>query len=217
MEIYFKRGSELFECTDEFSDRDIGCIVDDGYDLSGLDHTEENGYESRIYSKTYIEDGKSVDIQYVRESDFIDMVKEHNIFAMEALFQEPCSEYLKYFKLDKWQLRQNFSQVSSNSWVKAKKKMTVEKDLDMRCGAKSLFHSIRIPMFAVQIARHGRITHYNAAILLHEEIMKDLSNGFKWDDFKAKYRPLWKEWHHAMVDACPKPLEYIQDKMSKIM
>ena len=44
--------------------------------------------------------------------------------------------------------------------IKAKKKMIVEKDLDMRCGAKSLFPSIRIPMFAVQIAKHGKITQY---------------------------------------------------------
>ena len=204
--IFFKRGSHLFETNDEQSDIDVGCIVDDNYDLSNCTHTTETGFENRLYCESYEKDGVGVDVQYVRESDFIDMIKEHRIFALEALFQEPCAGYLKHFELDKWKLRQEFSGVSSNSWVKAKKKMTVEKDLDMRCGAKSLFHSIRIPMFAVQIAKHGKITQYNCGVMLHKEIMKDLKNGFGWEDFNKKYKPLWKEWHHAMVEVCPKPV-----------
>ena len=158
--IFFNRGSHLFETNDEQSDIDVGCIVDDNYDLSNYTHTTETGFENRLYCESYEKDGVGVDVQYVRESDFIDMIKEHRIFALEALFQEPCAGYLKHFELDKWKLRQEFSGISSNSWVKAKKKMTVEKDLDMRCGAKSLFHSIRISMFAVQIAKHGKITQY---------------------------------------------------------
>lgn len=206
MEIFFQRGSTLFGTRDELSDTDLGCIVDDGHDMSGLTHTEEAGFENRLYSGTLVKDGVVTDIQYVREGDFIDMVEEHRVFALEALFQEPCAGYLKHFTLDRWRLRQEFSAVSSNSWVKAKKKMTVEKDLDMRCGAKSLFHSIRILMFAVQIARHGKITHYNCGTTLHGEIMEDLAGGFGWEDFDRKYKPLWKEWHHAMVEACPKPV-----------
>ena len=158
--IFFNRGSHLFETNDEQSDIDVGCIVDDNYDLSNYTHTTETSFENRLYCESYEKDGVGVDVQYVRESDFIDMIKEHRIFALEALFQEPCAGYLKHFELDKWKLRREFSGVSSNSWVKAKKKMIVEKDLDMRCGAKSLFHSIRISMFAVQIAKHGKITQY---------------------------------------------------------
>ena len=206
-ELYFNRGSILFETTDSQSDTDVGCIVDDNYNLSKLSHTTEPGYENRLYSSVSNDTfGKPIDIQYVRESDFIDMIIEHKVFAMEALFQPQCSYYLKYFNLDKWKLRQEFSGVSSNSWVKAKKKMTVEKDLDMRCGAKSLFHSIRLLMFAVQIAKDGKITHYNCGIELHKDIMDDLKKGFTWEDFNKKYKPIWKEWHHAMVEACPKPV-----------
>lgn len=212
MQLFFKRGSKLFETEDELSDIDVGFVVDDDFDLSAFSHTSEDGYENRIWSDTgYTKvDEKEIpiDVQYVRESDFIDMIREHRIFALEAVFQEDSlSDYKKYFELDKWKLRQEFSAVSSNSWVKAKKKMTVEKDLDMRCGAKSLFHSIRLLMEAVQIARHGRITHYNCGVLLHKEIMDDLKNGFKWEDFKEKYRPVWKEWHHTLIEECPKPVE----------
>lgn len=211
-EIYFLRGSLLFETKDEFSDIDIGVVVNDDYNLDGYEHTTETGYENRIYSASEMikVDGveKMCDLQCVRESDFIDMVHEHRIFALEAIFQDDdIANYRKHFELDKWKLRQEFSAVASNSWVKAKKKMTVEKDLDMRCGAKSLFHSIRLLMEAVDIAKHGRITHYNCGILLHKEIMDDLKNGFGWEDFKEKYRPIWKEWHHALIEECPKPKE----------
>lgn len=207
MQLFFKRGSYLFNTNDEKSDIDFGCIVDDNHYLSDYTHTTETGFENRLYCESYEKNGVSVDVQYIRESDFIDMIKEHRIFALEALFQEMCVSYLKHFELDKWKLRQEFSGVSSNSWVKAKKKMTVEKDLDMRCGAKSLFHSIRILMFAVQIAKYGKITQYNCGVMLHKEIMEDLKNGFGWEDFNKKYKPLWKEWHHNMVEMCPKPVK----------
>lgn len=199
----FVRGSKLFGTFKEgVSDLDMGYVVTDDYDLSDCIHTEENGYENRIFCKEV----NGVDCQYVRESDFIDMIKEHKIFALEAIFQESCLKYLKYFQLNKWKLRQEFSGVASNSWVKGKKKMTVEKDLDMRCGAKSIFHSIRIMMTACQIANNGKIDHYDCGILLYKDIMDDLDNGFQWEDFNKKYKPLWKHWHHEMVECCPKEI-----------
>lgn len=210
METMFLRGSELFGTADGQSDKDVGVVVPDDTDLSGYDRSTGEGVEERLWSTTgVIAAGgveKNVDIQLVKESDFIDMVHEHRVFALEAVFQEgPVSEYRRFFKLDRWKLRQEFSAVSSNSWVKAKKKMTVEKDLDMRCGAKSLSHSIRLLMEAVQIAEEGGITDFRCSAGLHREIMADLEKGFGWEDFKAKYRPVWKLWHHRLVEGCPKP------------
>jgi hypothetical protein len=202
----FERGSYLFGTNDEMSDLDFGFIVPDCFDLSNTKSTSEPGYENRIFSMSVEKFGRQADMQYVRESDFIEMIREHRIFALEALFQDCCHRYLIHFNLDRWKLRQEFSGVSSNSWVKAKKKMTVEKDLDMRCGAKSLFHSIRILMFAVQIAKWGRIVDYKCGVELSKEIMEDLNNGFGWEDFNKKYKPIWKKWHHDMVELCPKPV-----------
>ena len=204
--LMFERGSYLFGTNDKMSDLDFGFVVPDNFDLSNTTSTTEPGYENRIFSTSMERFGQHADIQYVRESDFIEMIREHRIFALEALFQDCCHRYLIHFNLDRWKLRQEFSGVSSNSWVKAKKKMTVEKDLDMRCGAKSLFHSIRILMFAVQIAKWGRIVDYECGVELNKKIMDDLNNGFGWEDFNKKYKPIWKEWHHAMVELCPKPV-----------
>ena len=41
-------------------------------------------------------------------------------------------DYKENFVLDKWLLRESFGIVSNNSFAKAKKKMTVKKDLDLR-------------------------------------------------------------------------------------
>ncbi|KAG2379112.1 hypothetical protein C9374_007750 [Naegleria lovaniensis] len=49
--------------------------------------------------------------------------------------------------------RRPFSRKSANSYVKCKKKICVEKDL--KVGLKSLFHSLRIVMFAIQILKFG--------------------------------------------------------------
>jgi hypothetical protein len=47
--------------------------------------------------------------------------------------------------------------VSSNSWVKANKKIQFD---EYYTGIKSLYHSLRIPMFATQIVNSGRITDF---------------------------------------------------------
>ena len=163
-------------------------------------------------------DGSSkTDIQFVKECDFIDMIKEHTPFALEAIFlndekfygiddnKKNIVDYKEKFVLDKLLLRESFGSVSNNSFAKAKKKMTVKKDLDVMCGAKSLFHSIRLLMFACQIAENGHISDYFCSVNLYRDIMNDLDNGYTWDNFMEKYKPLWKEWHRKLVKVCPKP------------
>ena len=65
------------------------------------------------------------------------------------------------FKLDHPKLRHATSHVSSNSWVKAKKKLTLEKEYNI--GVKSLFHAIRIPIFSTQLAKLGHINDFKCA------------------------------------------------------
>ena len=145
------------------------------------------------------------------------MIKEHTPFALEAIFlndekfygiddnKKNIVDYKEKFVLDKLLLRESFGSVSNNSFAKAKKKMTVKKDLDLMCGAKSLFHSIRLMMFACQIAENGHISDYLCSVNLYRDIMNDLDSGYTWDNFREKYKPLWKEWHSKLVKVCPKP------------
>jgi hypothetical protein len=57
---------------------------------------------------------------------------------------------------------------AGNSFAKAGKKLDVEKEHYK--GKKSLFHSLRILMFGIQIAKAGRITNYGEANDLWKEI-----------------------------------------------
>lgn len=104
----------------------------------------------------------------------------HRINNLECIFAPDWAklkETIVYdFKLNTPKLRHSISHVSSNSWVKAKKKLW---DGEYQSGVKSLFHSIRIPMFATQIAETGRIYDFTCA-------------NYIWDKIKVK-RWTWTE------------------------
>lgn len=202
----FLRGSRTYETNNPKSDYDMGIIVDDDtiiIDKEGVFENEKS--DMRIHPVTW----KNRDMEIVRESDFIDMINEHQPFAIEPLMlTENIDNYKSYLNIDTWKLRCRFGQISNNSWSKAKKKMTVEKDLDEYCGVKSLFHSIRLLMFSCFFTK-GYITkdERNEVKELYYDILSDWKIGFKWDDFKTKYKPIYNKWHSEVVKMCPKPEE----------
>lgn len=212
----FARGSVMYGTAGDDSDLDIGIIVPDDtefIDIYGVFDNEK--CDTRIHPSVVTrvldegENNKALDIdcQFVCESDFIDMIKEHTPFAIEALVTNAAriEPYRKYFNLDKWQLRKSFGGVSNNSWSKAHKKMTVEKDFDMKCGVKSLYHSIRLQIFAYEIAKNGLSFNLDCCKDLWKEIKEDWENGYTWEDFKTKYKPIYNKAHSDMVEVCPKP------------
>ena len=87
--------------------------------------------------------------------------------------------------IDKTKLRHEISGKADNSWVKAKKKLMIP-DEDNYIGLKSLFHSLRILDFGLQIADAGRIVDYGAVNWLLKEILE--SGETDWDYFDKKYR-----------------------------
>lgn len=120
----------------------------------------------------------------------------HRINNLECIFAPDWAklkETIKFnFKLDLAKLRHATSHVSSNSWVKAKKKLLVADEYYI--GIKSLFHSIRIPMFATQIATFGKINDFSCANSIWDKLMfKDkpeyMRNKFKWnwDDLDKEF------------------------------
>lgn len=87
-------------------------------------------------------------------------------------------------------VRRQFSRTASNSWVKAKKKLTVPDSYDPYVAKKSLWHSLRILMFGTQIVEVGRISDYAEANGLYGEIMAGPDD---WDELDKRYRPLRNE------------------------
>ena len=86
-------------------------------------------------------------------------------------------------------IRHATSHVSSNSWVKCKKKLQVN---EYGVGVKSLFHSIRIPMFSTQIVNFGQIRDFQCANWVWSKICE---KEWNWEDLDKEFR----EVHNSVL------------------
>lgn len=132
------------------------------------------------------------DIQFYSVDSFQKMIDDHEISALECLFLPEhliVKQRIKFdFELDLVKLRHSISRKSSNSWVKAKKKLLVEKDYDPYIAKKSLFHSLRIIEFGTQIALHKRIADYTSCNIFFEDIIG--MDNIEWAALSEKYKPI---------------------------
>jgi len=125
--------------------------------------------------------------------EFIEKINLHNIDVLECIFLDDkyklkeTIDYKKHFNLDLDLLRRYISGVCSNSFVKAKKKIKNEHHY---IGKKSMFHSLRIAHYGIQIAKCGYIIDYinldekYNTITLYDEIMKFET----WEELNDKYK-----------------------------
>lgn len=140
-----------------------------------------------------------ININYYTVEEHQQRLDDHEISALECQFlQFPKHQYIEKqlfkFNLDKSKLRHSLSAKSSNSWVKCKKKLTIEKDYDLSVGRKSLFHSFRIIDFGIQLASHGKIIDYGSCNDLYKEIMSYYVWEDLFDEFKIRYNNLLSEF-----------------------
>lgn len=193
--VCFLRGSYVYGTSSPKSDIDHIMVVPDEYEdklKSLFPDSEYDEYEFVI---------NDLDYQIMTDRKFIEKVLLHDVVAIEGLYlseklynnfnpvvKGSLDRYKQIFTLDKWKLRQAFSHVASNSWVKAKKKMTVEKDYDMYIGQKSLFHSLRLLHFAIDICEKGEID-YTGCVGLYNEIM--YMQDPTWDKYYEKYHQMY--------------------------
>ena len=135
-----------------------------------------------------------ININFFTDESHQQRLNEHEISALECQFLSPefiLKETKKYkFNLDIAKLRHSLSRKSSNSWVRCKKKLTVEQDYDLNLGRKSMFHSFRIINFGIQLATLGKIVKYNDANMIYNSIMKYEEWNTLFDTFKKEYN----EW-----------------------
>lgn len=148
-----------------------------------------------------IVDGENVEEQIISdEADFTLYSKDvfqqkvdlHDISALECIFLPKDKilkeEYKFSFELNLENLRKEASSKSSNSFVKCKKKLMSTDKKDIYIGKKSLFHSLRITMFATQIAKYRKIINYSEANDYWREIVYNEIND--WEFYKNKYQPI---------------------------
>ena len=162
----YNYGSSVYGCVTDKSDNDFIVVVDSDEYLYYSVNNEEGDFT--VYSKPL----------------FIKRIYEHHISVMECIFQNTNDPFVKHFELDSEKLRREISSVSSNSFVKCKKKL---RDGEEYIGKKSMFHSIRILMFGIQIARFGRIVDYSEANPFLPKIMEMKD----WKEIQAFMQPIY--------------------------
>lgn len=171
-------GSRVYEVSDEESDYDLVVISTDPT-LDDTVHETHSNIEYKIINK----------------NDYQTLLDNQDIVAIEAYF---CESYFARgnlknlqvdysYKVDKQKIRHVFSQKSSNSWVKCKKKLTVEVGQE-RAGVKSLFHSFRILYFGIQLCTHGKIVDYKEANHIYDKIIEI---GADWEKLDKHFKPLY--------------------------
>lgn len=164
-------GSRVYQTHKDNSDFDFIMVV----------NNKDDNHAEKLISQ-------QADVTVYNRHEFEQQIKEHEISVLECLFLDEkykLKEDIKWdFTLELPQLRKSFSAKSSNSWVKAKKKLTVEADYNLYIGQKSAWHAIRILQFGQQVATQGKITNYAESNLLLPEILKcedwtTLDNSFR--------------------------------------
>lgn len=186
---YFVFGSQVYGTATEDSDCDMYVIGDGQVEVPFIN---TNGF----------------DIHQITEDEFQSMVEENHIVVMEAYsMSNPKFKNFEFdMNIEQDKLRRMISGYVSNSFVKAKKKLKVEKDYDRKASMKSLFHSIRIAMFGTQLAEHGKVVDFTCANHYWEEIKKDymLPDEEVLDLIKAKYQPIKNKHMSEFRVFCPK-------------
>lgn len=113
----------------------------------------------------------------------------HDVHNLECIYAPESAiiyEAEKYsFKLDKNRLKKSFLSASHNSWMKAKNRII---ECDVEGGVKSAFHSMRILMFGIQIAKHGKIIDFSEANGMWT-IMDQFDESYEWQPFKEMFLP----------------------------
>jgi len=180
-------GSHVYGVADEESDVDYIFVVD-----------KQREKECQLFAGKY--NVTSYPVEYFQHK-----INEHSVSALECFFLPPGNRIELHrfnFELDLEKLRRSFSAKSSNSWVKAKKKIDVHQEY--RLGRKSLFHSLRIIEFGIQIAERGRIYDYGRINHSWETIQQQ---GFtQWQKYKDYWQPVYNKLRSKFRVAAP--MEY---------
>jgi len=168
----FLFGSRVYGTSNSKSDWDVIMIANNSVNSTEL---RKGLFNIHVYTPTKFQED-------------LDWHRINNLECIYAPDWAKLKEDKKFtFKFDVKKLRHATSHISSNSWVKCSKKIQFD---EYHIGVKSLFHSIRIPMFATQIVKDGRITDFGCANWIWDEIK---SKHWTWEELDSKFREVRNE------------------------
>lgn len=178
-------GSKVYGTFTEKSDNDIVVILD----------SDEQFYEVSVF-KEY-----NLDLHIISFREFERLLQKHDIMALEVFYSNEAHLRKHFnFNIIHDTLRRSVSSVCGNSWSKARKKLEIPEESDY-IAIKSLFHSIRILSYGIDLAKDGKIDFKNVLINsntgekitcenLWYSIQQKYESGWRWSEFKAQYTPL---------------------------
>lgn len=182
-------GSIVYNTNTKISDTDIVYVFDSSEDI----------YEViEAHKMPEFFDLPKIDLHYISTFAFQKLLNSHDIMALETYYQLP-NDYKEWFnfELNLDTLRRKISAVVSNSWSKARKKLDIPEESDY-IALKSLFHSLRILSYGINLAESNKIDYLNVTLdsrkmtckELLEDILNDYNNGYRWIEFKEKYKQI---------------------------
>ena len=141
-------------------------------------------------------------IHLLSEDRFLLGLKNHNIRNIECVMAPDWAKLVINkdfdFEINKPSLRHSISHINSNSIVKCKKKLAQG---DYYIGIKSLFHSMRIANFGIQLATDNKITDFSSCNWIWEEIN---SKKWTWEELDNRWRPYNNDIMHDFRIKCSK-------------
>ena len=180
-------GSQVYGTWNEESDMDWICVVNEYIPEFG------DSYKSDL-----------LDIDFFTVKEFNQMFEQYDVRAMEVFFEQ--NNHLILQIKDKNQFRKSFSTVFNHSWVKGKKKL-ITSDYEPHLAIKSVFHSLRILDFGIQILQSGKIFSFNRNNYILEDL-RQLSEKYSrlmlWEKIESKYLSIFKEKKAIFNGLAPK-------------
>lgn len=169
--------------------------------------------DNDYFQEKYNHKGVDIEISNFSKDGFLEKLHQHDISILECLLINHSQQYqspefttmLNGFSINKNALRDSISQKSSNSYVKAKKKLIIDEDFDLNVSLKSLWHSLRMVDFGIQIAKDGKITNPHSSNNYYDQISKDyLLYNNDWSKLHEKYKPIQNKLLSDFRILCPK-------------
>jgi len=176
-------GSRVYGTCHRDSDFDFLVIA------NSLDREREirnDRYNIHIYTSDKFQD----DLRKFR------MVNLECFFAPSFAKIQERVDFSKDFCFDCFKIKKSILKQSHDSWMKSKVKFL---EMDLERGNKSLFHSLRILLFGIQLIENGKIVDFSEANYYLEEI--ENMQEYKWNVFKKKFLPLKKDLERILMES----------------
>lgn len=181
-------------------------------------HNPNSDWDYIVVSKLYF-DPEDINIHVFTEAQYQLALNRCDIQALECQYCDDefkLKETIKFkFKVVKSELRRSISTIVSNSWVKGKKKLIVTGDYDQHLALKSIFHSVRILDFGIQIATDDRIVNFCSMNYFYADLRK-LAETYQrdelWNKIDEKYRGFYNTQSSVFKSLCPKDLTETNNK-----